>query len=246
MTDDQALALARMTAAFYEACAPSFSATREAPWAGWTPLFDALAAEKPARLAVLDVAAGNLRFERAAADALPATAIEATCIDSCAALATGRAPAGARLVPLDVVSALAEGRAADAFGRDRFDLAICFGFMHHVPQPAWRGRLLDALLGAVHPGGRVVAGFWMFTRSERLAAKAREATARAGVGFLGESDWLMGWQDREDIFRFCHAFSEGEIDALIGSAGVSCEVEAVWDADGREGNLNRYVMLKRV
>jgi SAM-dependent methyltransferase len=247
MTDDQALELARMTAAFYDACAPSFSATRKAPWAGWAPLFDALSAEKPARLSVLDVAAGNLRFERALADALPATALEATCVDSCPALlAPGRVPAGTRLERLDIVSALARDRAAAAFGRDRFDLAVCFGFLHHVPQALWRERLVDALLASVRPGGRVSLSFWMFLRSERLVAKAREATARASVDFLDEGDWLMGWQDREDISRYCHAFTEAEIDALLGEAGVSCEVVAVWDADGREGNLNRYVMLKRL
>lgn len=83
---------------FYARNAASFSATRSAPWAGWRALSELLAqhgwlspddegtgASKEHR--VLDLACGNLRFERFLADEFPKLDLRFVAVDSCAELA---------------------------------------------------------------------------------------------------------------------------------------------------------------
>ena len=82
---------------FYARNAASFSATRSAPWAGWRALSELLAqhgwlspddegtgASKEHR--VLDLACGNLRFERFLADEFPKLDLRFLAVDSCAEL----------------------------------------------------------------------------------------------------------------------------------------------------------------
>lgn len=83
---------------FYTRNAASFSATRSAPWAGWRALSELLAqhgwsspddegtgTSKERR--VLDLACGNLRFERFLADEFPKLNLRFLAVDSCAELA---------------------------------------------------------------------------------------------------------------------------------------------------------------
>ena len=65
-----ALRLCARTGECYRANAESFSQTRQSPWQGWVRLLEVMglaAEQKPLR--VLDLACGNLRFERYMADA---------------------------------------------------------------------------------------------------------------------------------------------------------------------------------
>lgn len=67
-----ALRLCALTGEFYRANAESFSQTRQSPWQGWVRLLEVVeAASGQEPLRVLDLACGNLRFERYLADALP-------------------------------------------------------------------------------------------------------------------------------------------------------------------------------
>ena len=62
---------------------------------------------------------------------------------------------------------------------------------------------------------------------------------------LEPGDHLLGWQDGTSL-RYCHHFEEREIDQLIEAlpAGTVRPFER-YSADGRAGNLNRYVLLRR-
>ena len=99
--------LNRMTARFYRTHASSFSATRQAPWHGWRRALDVAlpaldspkgenrAGRSDAPLTVLDLACGNLRYERFLAEALPARAIRTWAVDNADALAADAQPARA-------------------------------------------------------------------------------------------------------------------------------------------------------
>lgn len=103
-----------------------------------------------------------------------------------------------------------------------FDLAVSFGFLHHIPLPAWRHVLMRALVGALRPGGVAAVSCWRFLNSPKLAAKARAITARGCAQLhlppLPEGDFLLGWQDDERAFRYCHHFSHDEVVALAADA----------------------------
>lgn len=165
-----ALRLCALTGEFYRANAESFSQTRQSPWQGWVRLLevmDARAAEREL-LRVLDVACGNLRFERYLADALPGRMLSGWAVDNCEPLveAGERSEFGplSRIAfqNLDVIARLSGGRLRESLEAPDAsrDLAVSFGFMHHVPLECWRAELLRTLIAKVRPGGFVAVSFW--------------------------------------------------------------------------------------
>lgn len=253
-----ALRLCALTSEFYRANAESFSQTRQSPWQGWVRLLevvDARAAEREP-LRVFDLACGNLRFERYLADALPDGMLLGYAVDNCDPLveAGERSEFGplSRMVfqNLDAIERLSAGclreslEAPDA----SCDLAVSFGFMHHVPLERWRAELLRALIAKVRPGGFVAVSFWRFLNSDKLARKAQETTSRAldelGLPELPPNDYLLGWQDTQGLYRYCHHFDEPEIERLLAAVADSAELVSRFEADGKTGNLNEYVVLR--
>ena len=256
--------LALLSSTFYAQVSDSFSATRSAPWAGWQQVLVAAGLLEDSgdpvpgfdRLSVLDLACGNLRFERYLSDTVASKEgqpdIEAHVVDNCTTLAEGVDIPGVRTryTQLDIAKALWEERDLGAeLGTDAYDLVVCFGFMHHLPLVEQRMRLMKELVTAARPGGVVAVSFWQLSRSERLLRKARASTAVAvseiAIAGLGEGDYLLGWQERTDVWRYCHDFSEEEVDALVACVSDrACEL-ARYSADGAMANLNRYVLLRR-
>ena len=151
---------------------------------------------------------------------------------------------------LDVIERLSAGclREALEVPDALCDLAVSFGFMHHVPLERWRVGLLRALIAKVRPGGFVAVSFWRFLNSDKLARKAQETTDRAraelGLPELPGNDYLLGWQDTQGLYRYCHHFDEPEIERLLAAVADSAELVSRFEADGKTGNLNEYVALR--
>lgn len=240
--------LCELTGDFYARCASSFSATRERPWRGWDPCLDAIAPELPSdEVSVLDVACGNLRFETYLAQRLDADVVF-YAIDSCPALVPSDSPA--RFLDLDVIAGLRDESLLQAIEPiPPCDLVCSFGFFHHVPTQNLRFSLLDALISKTSPGGFVLISLWRFERDERLRAKAEKATERARSHHLAldleEGDWLLGWQDSDDAFRYCHSFSDDDVAALIEHAKPDARLVGSFQADGKHYDLNDYLVFKR-
>ena len=257
MDEGLALRLCALTGEFYRANAESFSQTRQSPWRGWVRLLevmDAAAEQEPLR--VLDVACGNLRFERYLADALPSRVLSGYAVDNCDLLveAGERGEFGplSRIAfqNLDVIERLSGGSLRESLELPDVscDFAVSFGFMHHVPLERWRVELLRALIAKVRPGGFVAVSFWRFLNSDKLARKAQETTSRAlvelGLPKLLPNDYLLGWRDTQGLYRYCHHFDEPEIERLLAAVADSAELVSRFEADGKTGNLNEYVVLR--
>lgn len=253
-----ALRLCALTGEFYRANAESFSQTRQSPWQGWVRLLevmDARAAEREL-LRVLDVACGNLRFERYLADALPGRVLSGYAVDNCDPLVEAgernESDALSRMSfqNLDAIERLSAGCLREALEAPdaSCDLAVSFGFMHHVPLERWRVELLRALVAKVRSGGFVAVSFWRFLNSDKLAGKAKETTSRAraelGIPELPPNDYLLGWQDTQGLYRYCHHFDEPEIERLLAMMADSADLVSRFEADGKTGNLNEYVVLR--
>lgn len=166
---------------------------------------------------------------------------------------------------LDIVESLLDGTFADRLPRNSHDLAVAFGLMHHLPTFALRARVLEGLLGSLRPGGFAVVSFWQFLNDPRLAAKAATVTAESRAAHrlptFHENDFLLGWQHAEGVYRFCHHTPEDEIDALLAAirepsapstngrtppAPLPFREIARFSADGKQENLNRYLILQRL
>lgn len=193
---------------FYTRCAPSFSASRNAPWVGWRScleavqdcgavrlcdgpdvhLYDRAAAQpgairKGASVRVLDVACGNMRFASFLREELRGRQIDYFAVDDCAGLVP-HLPGGegfsACFQNLDIIGELAAGMGfATAIDAEPCDLVGCFGFFHHVPSFELRVRLIDALLQKTASGGVVCASFWQFMGDEKFVKKAEAWNSKA-------------------------------------------------------------------
>ena len=249
--------LSRITSEFYALQAQSFSATRQTPWQGWRQCLDAmpqlLAGEKPS---VLDIGCGNLRFARFLCDEAGIVPAKYFAVDNCKPLVES-GEAGTHVfelefIELDVIKSLRDNTLSSRLIVPACDLVVAFGFLHHVPGEEKRLQLLRTLLEKAKPGGYVCVSFWQFMNSQKLAAKAQEATVQGlraldiDASELEGHDYLIGWQDKANTWRYCHHFSQEELDELLASLGSDVLVCAQFSADGKENNLNRYVILQRV
>lgn len=249
-----------LTAAFYAQEAASFSATRQAPWEGWSHALSLIDEAGPGLLAhpahLLDVGCGNLRFERAVAQRATAP-LTVTAVDNCPPLV---AQADAAELPasvsvdfhqMDIVDALLDGALSQRMPDSTCHIAVSFGVMHHMPRFDLRARLLEQLVRALRPGGFAVVSFWQFLDDARLAAKAERATAegRAAQGLprFGAKDRLLSWQQAKGVYRFCHHCDDGEIDRLLAQVQTKAPLREIarFSADGKSGKLNRYIVLQR-
>ena len=251
-----ARALSQLTSAFYEHVAASFSETRASAWPGWRQLLALVEREGVEPRFVLDLACGNLRFERLLAGWCSERGCAAGCrvdaYDSCDALVADQGAPGldVRFHHLDLAEALLAGEdLAALLDAPTADLAVCLAFLHHLPLPEHRALALRALVEGVRPGGLVAVSLWQLSHSERLLAKARQTTReqlpRLGLGPLAVGDFLLGWQGSTDVLRYCHDFSEDEVDELAVSVAPLAREVARFSADGATGDLNRYLVLRR-
>jgi SAM-dependent methyltransferase len=268
MNQKTARLLCALNSSFYEEHAASFSATRQAPWSGWTRCVELLRELEfglsGTSLSVFDLACGNLRFESFLAHELSATELQFFAVDNCDALVpaelAGQAEPTESAKPslhyqnLDLTDLLLRGLSLhEHLDAPPCDLAVCFGFLHHVPCAQYRKELLLSLIETTKPGGLVIVSLWQFMRNEALRIKALAAHARALEELepydlrdqLDENDVLLGWQDKPRAFRYCHHFSDAEIDDLIDAVKDHATPVARFVADGRSNNLNSYVVLRR-
>lgn len=254
--------LVALTNEFYRSHADTFSATRRSAWRGWLRCARLIDDAVPdGSLSILDVGCGNLRFESFLRDALPARALAFHTVDDCPALPPDDlGSTGVSHHEADVIAPLLGG--ADPLkGLDlpSCDVTVCFGLMHHVPDSRCRAQLLGSLVEALAPDGLAIVSLWRFMDVPGLAAKAAEALARARddeavspslrsqlPALAGSGDYLLGWQNEPSAWRYCHSFSDADIDGLVASVACMATVEERFRADGRDGRANEYLALRRL
>jgi len=232
---------------FYRKVASSFSQTRDYPWKGWDAVYGKLAVAGigKQKLDVLDVACGNLRFEKFAHEKCPDVEIVFTAVDSCEDL-VGERP-NVAFECRDIVAELRRESSGNLFGSERYDAVVCFGFMHHVYGAESRRALVEHMHAAVKPGGIMAVSFWEFAQDDVALSKA-EAVTRQGLTQLGldrleEGDYLLGWNNMPNVFRYCHSFTSKEIDGLLAGLQATCVERYL--ADGKNGRANEYVIVCR-
>lgn len=93
---------------------------------------------------------------------------------------------------------------------------------------------------------------------DRGANNARSGSPNSGDPTLGDrkspvldpsslepNDYFLGWENQPGNYRYCHHFSGEEIDRIIAALAPHATVVESFSADGKPGNLNRYVVFKR-
>ncbi len=229
---------------FYRERASEFSATREKPWPGWARVL--AAAKRAGALSVLDVGCGNGRFASylasGAVEQLRYVGIDAS--EPLLAIARGRCAPSER-IEFHALDCLAD---PDALPPGPFDLVALFGVLHHVPAFATRRALLSALLTRVAEGGVLALTLWQFGNRARFSKRivawktyCQSAALPLDIGDLEPGDSLVRWGEDEDAVRYCHFVDTGERERLL--ADLPIRRVDIFDADGREGDLNQYLLV---
>lgn len=93
---------------------------------------------------------------------------------------------------------------------------------------------------------------WQFMNNAALAAKVRATHAQASEALglaadaFDEGDYLLGWKNVEGVWRYCHHFSDEEVGRLIDAVSSRARLVDVFEADGRTGAMNKYLVLQRI
>ncbi len=248
MNDSTRHALNGINQRFYDTHAEAFGQTRDHAWPGWDRAWATVPRTKPLRL--LDVGCGNGRFGAYLGE-VAARPVEYTGVDSSRALLDRARQRTAvlgspRLECLDWESA---GPGA-SLPNGPFEAVVAFGVLHHVPGHDGRRALLQAMAARLAPDGVLVATFWRFGAPEleaRYAARqvswSDPAAPPIDTAQLESGDQLLQWGDTPGALRYCHYCDDNEIRALV--QGLGLETIDAFTEDGRNGELNRYAILRR-
>jgi SAM-dependent methyltransferase len=241
-------ALDRINREFYARHAEEFLATRASPWPGWDRLLPHL--ENTGRAAhapiILDVGCGNGRLGSWLRAHLKRDHRYLGLDRSLALLARASRPR--RCVLADVV--VSGGRLP--VGEAACDAVLALAFLHHIPAFALRRTLIEDLVRVLRPGGVLALSFWQFAAEERLRRRVvawedpdRPACPGLEVADLEAGDYLLAWGERAgaQTVRYCHFTPPEEAMRLIDELPLT--VIDRYRADGRGGELNLYVVLRR-
>lgn len=209
-------------------------------------------------ICVVDVACGNLRFAQYLARRIKSEhraqleqQIKYYAVDSCESLVSPKLdalPWPIQFQKTDLIYPLLQGQHPELPSGS--DVTVCFGFFHHIPTVAARIRMLKAILNATCPGGLCVLSLWQFALEPSIACKAIKSTQEALASMslqesdLEAGDFILGWQNASDAWRYCHHFDEEEICQLIAAVEDLASVEAQFKSDGRNGHMNTYLVFR--
>ena len=209
---------------------------------------------------MLDIACGNLRFEKFLAEAFPSEQLDFTCVDSCAELVQahldelGKLGARVSFCETNIVEMLSEAGRLPL--NEKFDFVVSFGFMHHIPGSGLRAQALEQMIELARPGGIVAVSLWRFADDPRFREKAEREHAEALANLqaisvapdaldLERGDYLLGWNRKSNAFRYCHSFDDEEVAELLQRVSPTAQLVHRYRADGRTGDANEYLLFTR-
>lgn len=224
----QLLALNRQ---FYDTFAGDFSDSRRTPQPGFGPAMAWLAGATR----LVDVGCGDGRV----AQIVPQSVGEYVGVDFSAGLLGQQRGARTGLVVRMVAADISQAGWAVRVG-GRFDAAVCFSTLHHLPGRATRETALREMGQLLDVGARVVVSVWQPLGQARFAGKTvawetvglRESDVEAG-------DVLLSWERGGTGVRYAHHFEFEELAGLLGDCGYT--VVGHYRSDGKTGDLGLYV-----
>ncbi len=235
MDDGTRRRLMSMTHRFYETHAVEFSESRSGPWNAWYRLRTHIET-LPLNAHVADIGCGNGRFlaflRECGRSDLRYVGIDPTPTLLDIARGTHAQDRNASWHEGDIDTAAA--------AKCRGDLVVCFGVMHHIPGYRCRQEQFEQLARTVAPNGMLIVSFW---KPSLLPSFERKRVSQVPQGLvLEENDHLLGWKGDDTLWRYCHDFTDEEIDELSANSEL-CVVES-FTSEGND-STNRYVVFRR-
>lgn len=238
---------------FYQKVGSEFDATRQKSWPGWETLWAKLGDLGVSHQAVADIGCGNGRFLNFLAE--KGFAGKYLGVDSSHLLLESAKQQLSSIATYSKISA--EFNEIDLIvDQDTLikqlnslspNLIVLFGVMHHIPGREFRKDFIKSLADSLKPGGYLCFTTWEFQTDPRYNARSlnfNEIAAEFGELELEEGDFILDWKRGERAFRYCHAYSNEEVNEIVEHAGL--EIAETFLADGKNSSLNRYYILRRL
>lgn len=235
---------------FYATVATEFDRTRQGLPAGMLALAEQLLARRQLmhpteNFRILDLGCGNGRFARAlsqcgvacdyiGADADPQLLAQAT-------EQTQNLPGvSAEFQQIDLAAA---NWATQFSVRSGFDAVVCLAVLHHFPGWSLRQRLIAEMMSMAKPQGILALSTWQFLAADRFVEKqAPWESIGLTSADVEPGDALLPWNQGVQALRYVHQLDIAEIQTMANAEGL--EIIDSFRADGKEGNLNLFVILQ--
>jgi SAM-dependent methyltransferase len=244
MKTSTARRLVQLNHDFYARFAGEFAASRSALPDGILHALDALAGCR----SLLDVGCGDGRVARVLARRRGPRRVERyRGVDQSAELLRRLIDASPPLPP-DYRAVLADitrpgWSRQPALGRRRFEAAVCFASLFHVPGPRRRLRLLREVRALLAADGRAAVSVWRLLHVPRLRRKVvpwREVGIAPAE--VERGDLLVDWRRGGRGLRYVHHFEAGELEDLCRRAGFAIVDDYL--SDGATGDMSRFLLLE--
>ena len=219
---------------FYKKTQEYFNTSRQFNWSGWEKLLTYLPNLQGLSLKVLDVGCGNGRFGEFLIN--NGKEIDYVGIDDNQYLldeARKKLPK-AKLIKQDILKPIKL--------RQKFDLVVLFGVLHHVPGKKTRLQLLKVLKKLLKPNGLLVFTNWHFNKFKRFNSYLiSPALVGLNKDKLEAGDYILDWKKGVVSYRYCNLMPDSELEELKDK--LNMELVDEYLADAKIGQGNRYVIL---
>lgn len=228
---------------FYATVAVEFDRTRQGLPEGMLTLAEMLHSRLSAPESILDVGCGNGRFARALAQQNVRGAYLG--LDADQRLLTLAAEQSANLAGLTCRFTVADLAQPDwvAVAAAPYDAVVCLAVLHHLPGYALRRRILSEMASLLTAGGLLALSTWQFLGNPRFDQRLLPwAEIGLSEDDVEPGDALLPWNQGEYAVRYVHYLDLAEVEQLA----ADCRLTVVdsFRADGKEGNLNLFVLLQ--
>lgn len=134
----------------------------------------------------------------------------------------------------------------------KFDLIVIFGVMHHIPGSQNRIDLIKKAKKLLTKNGLIIFTTWQFAENERLQKRvvcpnpetSGETLKKLDLNKddLEENDYIMDWQRGKTAYRYCHHYSQEEVENICTKSKL--KIDQTFLEDGKERSVNRYWVLE--
>lgn len=243
MNSDVVQKLNDLNRAFYQKVGTFFDESRDYFWPGWDRVLlyiDKVQKEPRQPFRVLDLGCGNGRFGQflkenfAGEFDISYTGID---FDSFLLSQAKKTLPDATFYEADILNL-----DLDSFFRQDqiFDLIVLFGVMHHIPGFQTREELLSKLVAKLNPDGFLIFSVWEFLESASLRERIHSWSELNLEEQVEDGDYLLDWQRGEEALRYCHHFSDIEIEKLCKSSLL--EITDIYRSNKKGDRYNKYIV----
>lgn len=214
---------------FYQNISPEFSSTRQNMGRGWDRVGEYLKRYEGRKIKVLDLGCGNGRFYDFLKEKTKLEVKYLGLDQNRGLIEEGKTKHGECFRIQDILNLETI--------HEKFDVIVGFGITHHLPSYELRRRWFRSLATLLEDEGTIVLSYWDFNPTKAVHPLEIDETQ------LDVNDFFLTWDNRGDVFRYCHKYEAAELNAIkemYFHEGIVVTDE--FSDDGKDGKSNKYII----